>query len=328
MADVIDNEGVACRAAPVCALCGAAGTLLHEQQRDPLFGAPGIWDSRKCTNPACRIVWLDPMPLPDGLGALYQSYHTHEAHDDDGGVLEPFPYSRSHDGLKKLLAALLPPWRHLFETQLDQFAGLKPGRMLDVGCGAGLFLRQAIGAGWQATGIDFDAGAVAVAKRVRGAEAHAMDIHDPALDDRRFEGILLNNVIEHLPDPAGVMARCAELLTPGGRIVMITPNVEAMAHDIFGPDWRGLEPPRHLFLYTGSALVQLGREAGLSDVRAFCRRDATQLDFMCDASRDVARGRGREPSYDLDAIKRRYLRDWWWNDTHGEFLIFVAHKAR
>ncbi|MBO9579941.1 MAG: class I SAM-dependent methyltransferase [Sphingobium sp.] len=326
---MIDNEGILSRPAPDCPLCGSAGALLYQNLRDPLFGSPGVWSLRRCDSPDCASGWIDPLPLPESLGRLYETYHTHGEQRGDNSPLPPIPFAPRFPRTKRLLAALLPRWRHLFQTELHHFAGMTPGTLLDVGCGSGGFLREAVGAGWKAVGIDFDAEAIAEASRVEGAEVHVMDVFDARLDDRRFEGILLDNVIEHLPDLPRVVTRLAMLLAPGGRLVMITPNFQAAGHATFGADWRGLETPRHLCLFTAQSLARLVRENGLPDARAFCVRGPHDLDFMSKASSDIARTRGHAPpSFDLAALKQSVSRSFFTGKTIGEFLILVANKAR
>lgn len=324
---MIDNAGVLSRTAPLCPLCGAEGDILYRDLRDSVFNSPGVWSLRRCTSENCGTAWIDPMPLPESLGKLYETYHTHgDQAEADRTPLEPVPFTPRFPAAKRLLAALLPWWRHRFQTELKHFAGLKPGTMLDVGCGSGGFLREAIGAGWKAVGIDFDADAVAEAGRAKGAEVHVMDIFDARLDHRRFEGILLDNVIEHLPDLPRVVQRLAALLAPGGRLVMITPNIESAGHDLFGADWRGLETPRHLCLFTSRSLRRLARDNGFPDAKVFCVRGAHDLDYMSAASSAIARARGHEPPvFDIEAVKRKVASSFFSGATRGEFLVLVAH---
>jgi SAM-dependent methyltransferase len=328
MTAVVDNEGITCRSAPTCALCSAPGTVLYSGQRDPLFGSPGIWSSRRCSNPACGVIWLDPMPEPDSISALYTTYHTHQPNEDTEGPLAPIPYTPPPNSVvKKIIGAVMPWWRHYVQTGLSYFAGATPGLMLDVGCGAGAFMREAIGAGWNVVGIDFDEQAVAVARRVQGAEVHVMDVFDSSLDDRKFNGIMLDNVIEHLPDTGRVMARCAALLAPGGRLVMITPNADALCHDLFREDWRGLETPRHLCIFSGPALQRAARENGFPTAHAFCSRHPMDQAFMVRASSTIAQTRGKVvPAIDMHDLEKKHRRAWWRGKTRGEFLILVAHK--
>ena len=72
----------------------------------------------------------------------------------------------------------------------------------------------------------------------------------------------LSHVIEHMHDPAGDVRRIHAMLRPGGLLWIGTPNLEALSFRRFGADWRGLEPPRHLVLFTTASLDRLIRDAG------------------------------------------------------------------
>ena len=61
---------------PACALCGRPGAPLHRELGDRLFDVPGKWSLLSCEG--CGLVFLDPMPSADRIGALYESYYTHE----------------------------------------------------------------------------------------------------------------------------------------------------------------------------------------------------------------------------------------------------------
>ncbi|HAY21662.1 MAG TPA: hypothetical protein DCY27_05755 [Desulfobacterales bacterium] len=67
----------------------------------------------------------------------------------------------------------------------------------------------------------------------------------------------MDNVIEHVFDPVGILQECHRILKPQGILVAVTPNVESLGHRVFGASWRGLEPPRHLYLFTGAAVKRV-----------------------------------------------------------------------
>ena len=79
MKTICENEGVRVREAPACYLCETEGRPFYSGLRDRLFAAPGEWNLRRC--PSCGLVWLDPMPIPQDIGKLYDEYFTHSIDD-------------------------------------------------------------------------------------------------------------------------------------------------------------------------------------------------------------------------------------------------------
>ena len=138
------------------------------------------------------------------------------------------------------------------------------GTLLDVGCGSGAFLAQMAALGWRTQGIDPDPAAVASAREaglhVRQATLADLDTGQHA---GSFDAITLSHVIEHLHDPGGDLRRIERLLRSGGLLWIATPNLEALGLRRFGAAWLGLDPPRHLVLFTRASLEQLVRHAGL-----------------------------------------------------------------
>ena len=104
-----------------------------------------------------------------------------------------------------------------------QCAGAK--RVLEIGCGDGALLGRLAAAGHEVTGVDRDERALELAsvmlsrRRVR-AELHA-DLR--FIKHQRFDAVVLAEVIEHLEDPAAMLAEATKLLTSDGRLVLTTP---------------------------------------------------------------------------------------------------------
>jgi SAM-dependent methyltransferase len=97
-------------------------------------------------------------------------------------------------------------------------------RILDFGCGAGVFLRHATDAGWQATGYDLGASAISNCRR-QGLDATS-DLG--ALPRGAFDAVVLNHVFEHVSDQVGTLATLHDLLAPEGRLFIECPNVRSL----------------------------------------------------------------------------------------------------
>ena len=190
------------------------------------------------------------------------------------------------------------------------------------------FLAAAAACGWTATGIDFDPEAVAAARRLPGVEAEVGDLAEQAFDAGVFDAVMLNNVIEHVPDPRATFAECARLLRGGGRLVMITPNLDALGHRVFGPDWRGLEPPRHLHLFTARALRAFARRAGFARTAICSPTGQTEPDWPMLRTSIEARARAGRPALPLDLRGMKRAERLWdlAGLSRGEWVVLVAER--
>ena len=62
------------------------------------------------------------------------------------------------------------------------------------------------------------------------------------------------------------MKECFRILRPGGGIVIATPNATSLGHRVFGTAWRGLEAPRHQFIFTPGSLHMLLESIGFKNI--------------------------------------------------------------
>lgn len=324
-----ENDGVLCHPKPRCEACGGVGEVLHRDLRDTEFGAPGIWSTRRCADKRCGLGWLDPQPEPSELGRFYERYYTHA---EEYAELPPIG-THAAEGWRaaaKKALALAMPWRRTAILSDSRFLDvLEPGRMLDVGCGTGAFVAWMAQRGWQAHGIDFDEKAVATARMYPGVTADVGDLHSQKFPDDHFDAVTLSNVIEHVPNPPEVFAECRRILKPGGRLVMMTPNLNAEGHRIFGRYWRGLEPPRHLFLFTPGSMRAIARRAGFRRMAIFTSPATSHASaFILGSSEEAAESAGMHIRVNRKRVvtKERLLE--LVGIRRGEWVTIVATKDR
>ena len=151
------------------------------------------------------------------------------------------------------------------DAQVRFLSAIPAGRLLDVGCGSGEWLLEMRDRGWPVQGIDFDENAVNVAKS-RGLQVECGSLEQHGLPADFFDAITLSHVIEHVPDPFQTLRECTRVLKPGGRLVLFTPNCGSLGHRFFKNHWRGLEPPRHLHLFSMPAMHTILGAVGLCNV--------------------------------------------------------------
>lgn len=283
---------------PLCCCCGSAGVPLYSDLPDNLFSAPGTWSLKKCEQSACGLVWLDPMPLPEDLSAAYKDYYTH------GEKLSRSAVFRSAKYLYRLLVDAflmiggIPMERK--RAALMFIGDRTPGALLDVGCGQGNFLALMVKRGWSVMGVDFDADAVEAARKTHNLNVRVGTV-DTMLDTGiTFDVVTASHVIEHVPDPVEFLAKCRRLLRPGGSMVLRTPNVDSVGHRRYRRFWRGLEPPRHLHLFTVAALERFARTAGFA--RVDCFTSSVAAEGMLTASH-ILEKKGRYPPPKLTIVE-------------------------
>ena len=199
--------------------------------------------------------------------------------------------------------------------------------MLDVGCGSGAYAAAMRTRGWSVRGTEFDPTAAGTARTKHGIVVDIGDLAAIAYPDAAFDAIPARHVLEHVQEPVGFLAECWRILRPGGRLVVVTPNVDSLGHRHFAERWRGLEQPRHLFLYGSTSLRAMFGRVGVDPVEVFT--SAQGNDYVLRSSYTTSRGAWRR-AVDYLAIWRlqfagtagtRRGRD------IGEELVAVATKA-
>ena len=253
---------------PHCIVCGREGAPLYEGLTDYLAATPGTWNMSRCSDSACALLWLDPKPLEADLIQAYAVYHTPgRSRGRDPRRLWLSAVNASCKLASRLLelGSGLGRQRRALRTM---FAGDDvPGRLLEVGCGSGRFLNRMRDAGWEVEGIDFDPGAAAHVERRYGIHVSVGSLADMQFPDAVYDVVAMSQVIEHVHAPLALLKECHRVLRPGGRLLVTTPNALSLAHRIYGRHWRGLEPPRHLHIFTPAALERSARAGGFRQLQ-------------------------------------------------------------
>lgn len=141
------------------------------------------------------------------------------------------------------------------------------GPLIEIGAGTGAFAAAAQAAGFQVSAIEMSEPCCRYLREHEGIDALCSDRPLEAIASLPPARVVaLWHVLEHLPNPAEVLAGVAEKVQPGGVLAIAVPNPRSLQFRVLGARWVHLDAPRHLCLMEPAALIERGRELGLADV--------------------------------------------------------------
>lgn len=248
-----------------CNLCGSQDSAFIFKARDRLHGIGGTFSYARCAE--CGLVYMNPQVVPEDIGKLYPSDyapHSTAAKATAAGIRSLY-----YRLLKTPVIAQLVTWvtnvkiANAIYRRLDQ-----KSRILDVGCGAGAFLNHVkTEKGCEVYGIDISEAAIETAKNSFDLDIFKGTITEAPFEDGSFDVITAWWYLEHVPDPHATAARISSLLKRNGHCIIGVPNFESINAKGFKDKWYHLDCPRHLCIWTPSAMIKLLEEHGLTVTR-------------------------------------------------------------
>ena len=157
--------------------------------------------------------------------------------------------------------------RHLLSLKLP------PGRVLEVGCAHGGYVALLGWAGFGAVGTELSPGVAGIARELFGVRVLAGRVEKQNFEAESFDVIVLNDVLEHLPDPLATMKHCVGLLAKDGLFIIQTPEYKEHlsfeelknSKDMFLKHMERKED-EHLFLFSRRSIGLFFSRIGLPHV--------------------------------------------------------------
>lgn len=196
---------------------------------------------------SCGLWYLNPMPTPDALQAVY----------GEGYFSSGAPQQRGYGDY----AAMADEFRATFERRLalvESYVGA--GRLLDVGAGFGYLVDAARGRFAERWAVEINE----VAARRISPEHRVVvgDFESVALPKRYFDVVSMQDCLEHLPDGRAALRKAREVLRPGGALLAVTPNTGSWLARVQRRSWVSLKFPEHVVLYSEATLRRALGAAG------------------------------------------------------------------
>lgn len=206
----------------------------------------------------CGHIYANPVWDDEELLALY-------------GDVEDSTY------LEERVGRVLTFQHHLKE--LEKITGPGNGRpMLDVGAYIGVFVDVACQNGWDARGVEPSAWAVEIAAQ-QNLPVLQGTLDHPDLEPNSFDVITMWDVIEHVADPAGELARAVELLKPGGVIAVHTMDIDSRLARLMKGRWPWLMT-MHVQFFSQKTLAVMLENCGYEIIYSAVQGRYLRLNYL------------------------------------------------
>jgi SAM-dependent methyltransferase len=228
-----------------CDLCGSQDWTLLLCGPDRVSGQGGQFVLVRCRD--CGLAYQNPRPMAEAIEGYYEGeYHPYiTTIGDEPSVIRRWRRRIGMHGRCKLILDRRPP-----------------GRLLDVGCGTGIFLDAMRSHDWQVQGVEPNAEAARYSRERLGLDVFVGPLEATNYPDNTFDVVTLWDVLEHLPSPTAALQIFRRILKADGLLVFRVPNADSLDARLFGPYWAGWDLPRHYYVFDQDSTRLLLQRSG------------------------------------------------------------------
>jgi 2-polyprenyl-3-methyl-5-hydroxy-6-metoxy-1,4-benzoquinol methylase len=275
----------------VCPLCECGQGRQLFAGRDRYLGRDGLFAVTECRS--CGFLFTNPRPTREAMARFYpdeygpyqqflptrveifvdgSSFLSHLKAELKYAVLtkyydcrleESHPKSHVLDAMPKMISSVIERIAYRFfqkrNLRIPIFGG--NGKVLDIGCGNGLYLLLLKQLGWNAEGFDL-ADHATPSLRQAGIRVHTERLERLLAFSESYNVITMWHVLEHLYDPLGDLKIIRRLLSNDGLLLVEVPNSTSIPAKLFGGDWFPWDLPRHLSHFSPDSLTRMLKKAG------------------------------------------------------------------
>lgn len=254
-----------------CPLCKAGDTIqIAKQEINSLV---------QCSN--CGLLYRYPIPTPEDYERLNNDvdYAWYKEFDLAEFDFDRFKKTSQYFQIQRRIEYVL---RHKAS-----------GNLLDVGCGLGFFVHEAVRCGFTVTGIDMSRTTVKWAQENLHLDVRPGKLEEMKFHDGQFDIVCLWHVLEHVPDPLETLRYLHRLINSNGYIFVELPNIAApeiriknflSKYHLKRNPWRHFSMPEHLCEFSPATFRRLVALAGLKILywTTLTRSPNTLRNFLCD----------------------------------------------
>lgn len=201
-----------------------------------------IWDLSRCKN--CSYVFANPCPSQEFIRSLY-------------GTTEDPLYQEEAAGRSKSFERILATLDKIHPEQ---------GILFDIGAATGILMNISREHGWHAEGIEPSTWAVRIAREKYNLTIMEGTFETASLAEKRYTAVTMVDFIEHIPHPFEALSIAKKILSPGGILCLVTPDVNSLAARIMGQNWWHYRPG-HLGYFSKRSLDFLLHRTGFRMIK-------------------------------------------------------------
>lgn len=231
-----------------CGMCG-------NDQGEILLATEAKFVLQKCRE--CGMVFVSPRPTKSEILGYYpEGYSSWKPHSSKQG---------NGSAIRRVLRAAWGAYARLMQgaSMWSLEDDISKGKVLDVGCGGGSYLKALHRAGWETYGVDISHVATDNAKKL-GLNVFTGELREAGFKDKYFDVIIMKHTLEHFHNPLENLKEAHRILKDNGFLQVEVPNFGGASSGIFKKHWFGLQIPKHLYHFSFPTLRLTLRKSGFS----------------------------------------------------------------